>query len=106
MSSHLPNRSHGRAPARTRAAAVVRNVVCAAIATLVPLSALAQAYPLDSIPRNVSAGAQMPCSSRGLVRYLGDVIRYSQPALVHPAFRDRLQRMERVMRAEPRDHLA
>jgi hypothetical protein len=53
-------------------------------------------YPLDAIVRSLPRAAEVPCSSRGLVRYQGDFIRYARAARVHPAFRERLRRMERL----------
>lgn len=97
--------ARGRRSQRTRSAtwSLVFGALGAVATALTPVFAQADgagteaAYPLDTIPRTSPRGAQMPCSSRGLVRYEGDIIRYVRPAQVHPAFVERLRRMERVV---------
>jgi extensin-like protein len=54
-------------------------------------------YPLDGIERTLSPGAPLPCAGPGLVTYKGEGLRYSAPARVDPAFRERLRVLDRIV---------
>ena len=65
----------------------------AAIAQEPPLP---KGYALDLVAREVAAGPQLACPAVDLVDYRGDVLRYQAAGKVHPEFRERLIRFERV----------
>jgi hypothetical protein len=54
-------------------------------------------YPLDAIERTLQPGAPLPCAGPGLVTYRGEGMRYSAPARVDPAFRERLRALDRIV---------
>lgn len=94
-----------RTPSRSTGACLLSGLAIAlvgfspAIAQTDPNPERDEPYPLDAIARSLPPGAELPCSSRGLVRYQGDFIRYARPAQIHPAFRERLRRMERLVKS-------
>jgi len=51
-------------------------------------------YPLDREARTLSPGEALPCGRHPLVSYAGGRIKFGSPARVHPAFVERLQRLE------------
>ncbi|MEZ4265630.1 MAG: extensin family protein [Myxococcota bacterium] len=63
-----------------------------------PQSADSDSYPLDDVSRQVEARGRLRCPDLGLAPYRGDVIPYHSPIKVHPAFKERLQRFEAVVR--------
>ena len=67
---------------------------CAASADEPPLDD----YALDSYSRTIPTRGKVPCPVVELVRYRGSVIRYARPLTVHPAFRDRLEKFEQVVK--------
>lgn len=55
-------------------------------------------YELDAVERFLENGAEdLDCDREGLVSYSGTTLRYRGPVLVRPAFRERLERFERVV---------
>jgi hypothetical protein len=60
-------------------------------------------YELDAVDRFVSGGAKVRCDQSHMVRYSGTTLRYAAPVLVHPSFRERLQRFEQVAASVARD---
>lgn len=56
------------------------------------------AYELDGVERFVASGADgIRCDPSSMVRYPGDLVRYSGALTVSPAFRERLKRFEQVV---------
>lgn len=66
----------------------------------------APSYPLDAIPRWLSAGSKPSCSAAAaqLVTYRGARLRYDRPVRVHPAFRDHLRDFEDLVVEVAREH--
>lgn len=64
-----------------------------------PLSAAADdvEYPLDSVSRDAPQG-DFDCDTEHLEDYSGTTLRYHRALRVHPAFRERLERFEEVVR--------
>lgn len=54
-------------------------------------------YPLDAIERTLAPGAPLPCAGPRLVTYKGEGLRYSAPARVDPAFRERLRVLDQIV---------
>jgi hypothetical protein len=54
-------------------------------------------YPLDGIERTLKPGALLPCAGPGLVTYRGEGMRYSSPARIDPAFRERLRVLDQLV---------
>jgi hypothetical protein len=55
-------------------------------------------YELDGTSRAVSPRGRLRCPEVDLVRYRGAIVRYSGALRVHPAFKERLQLFEEVVR--------
>ena len=55
------------------------------------------AYALDSVGRTLPEGQRPDCRAQSLVRYAGQTLRYQGAVSVHPGFRERLERFERVV---------
>lgn len=66
------------------------SLLAATLATSAP-------YPLDSTTREVSTQGKLHCDRSALVRYAGDTVPYHSKVTVHPAFRERLQRLETLI---------
>lgn len=62
----------------------------------VPTAASVEAYPLDSIDRQVSR-SNMECPSVELVTYRGKHLVYDKPLRIHPAFEKRLAMFEQIV---------
>ena len=60
--------------------------------------ARAGAYPHDEASRNIPARGRFKCPDIKLVRYRGDLIRYSSSLRINEAFRDRLRKFEKIVR--------
>lgn len=58
----------------------------------------ADTYELDATTRTVPARGAVSCPKLDLVTYRGKILRYKTPLLVHPAFVERLERFEGVVR--------
>ncbi len=56
-------------------------------------------YPLDETSREVPRRGRVRCPKVKLVRYRGDIIRYSSSLHVFEGFRDRLRKFEKIVRA-------
>jgi hypothetical protein len=54
-------------------------------------------YPLDSQPRNVGSDAGLECPEVELELYVGEMVRFTPPVEIVPAFAERLRRFERVL---------
>ena len=54
-------------------------------------------YPLDEVSREVPKRGKLKCDREALVKYKGDVVPYHATTTVHPAFRERLRRFEKVV---------
>jgi len=56
------------------------------------------AYSLDAIDRHLGSATQLACAPpEDLVSYRGTVVRYDRSVRVHRAFRERLERFDRVV---------
>jgi hypothetical protein len=56
------------------------------------------AYALDGISRFLVRGdTQLACRSHGLFSYFGKQLRFGGAVVIHPAFRDRLERFEQIV---------
>jgi hypothetical protein len=64
---------------------------------LLAASGSAAAYPLDSLPREVTGIAR--CPDVALHRYAGTALRYDKPTRVYVGFEDKLREMEEIARA-------
>jgi hypothetical protein len=56
------------------------------------------AYPLDALDRSLELGEKIVCDARPLVAYEGQRLRYRGTVWVNPAFRERLERFEELVR--------
>jgi hypothetical protein len=56
------------------------------------------AYPLDTFDRSLDVGEKIVCDAHTLIAYKGRSLRYRGTVWVHPAFRDRLERFEQLVR--------
>jgi hypothetical protein len=68
-----------------------------------PASAEA-AYPLDGLPRTMSATGPAVCPPLPMIVYRGTRLRYLPPTRVHPAFAERLRKFEDVVVEIAREH--
>lgn len=62
-------------------------------------------YALDEVEREVT-DAGVVCPETEMITYSGEILSFSPPLKVHPAFVDRLQRFERVTDAVARQYYA
>ncbi len=53
-------------------------------------------YPLDQAMREVPTRGKLTCERGHLVRYAGEALKYRKAVLVHPAFKERLRRLEAI----------
>ena len=72
------------------------NITAVATLTAFALTALVP-YPLDGVSREVPKRGKLKCDRHELVKYKGDLVKYHRTTTVHPAFRDRLRRFEKVV---------
>ena len=56
------------------------------------------AYPLDTLDRSLDTGEKISCDARPLIAYKGRSLRYRSTVWINPAFRERLERFEDVVR--------
>jgi hypothetical protein len=56
------------------------------------------AYPLDTLDRSLDIGEKIACDARSLIAYRGRSLPYRSTAWVNPAFRERLERFEDLVR--------
>jgi hypothetical protein len=56
------------------------------------------AYPLDSLERSLDIGEKIVCDARSLIAYKGRNLPYRGAVWINPAFRERLERFEDVVR--------
>lgn len=54
-------------------------------------------YPLDHVSRETSPRGPVRCPKLPLVTYRGEHLKYHKPVRVHPAFKERLARFERLV---------
>jgi hypothetical protein len=55
-------------------------------------------YPLDALDRSLDGGEKIVCDARALVAYKGRQLRYRGTVWINPAFRERLERFEELVR--------
>ena len=70
----------------------------AVLVSTAALSSTAAAYPLDHLSRTVPERGRVRCPKVPMVRYRGDVVRFSKPVTVFEGFAPRLRRFEEVVR--------
>jgi hypothetical protein len=56
------------------------------------------AYPLDTLDRSLDVGEKIVCDARPLIAYKGSSLRYRGTVWINPAFRERLERFEDLVR--------
>jgi hypothetical protein len=56
------------------------------------------AYPLDTLDRSLDVAEKLVCDARPLVAYQGRSLRYRGTVWINPAFRERLERFEDLVR--------
>ena len=54
-------------------------------------------YPLDELSRKVPAKGPIKCPKLKLISHLGTHVKYHKPVTVHPAFKQRLIRFEKLV---------
>lgn len=54
-------------------------------------------YALDTHERWLDTGERVSCDPKAMLRYSGEIIRYSGSVLIHPVFKERLTRFEQVV---------
>lgn len=69
-------------------------VATSAVAAANPRTGQTVAYALDGEARTLNHGEALPCGRHPLVSYPGERIKFSTIARVHPAFVERLRRLE------------
>jgi hypothetical protein len=62
-------------------------------------------YPLDSQPRVVAPDSGLECPEVELEFYVGEVVRFTPPVEIVPAFAERLRRFERVLHDVALSHI-
>jgi hypothetical protein len=55
-------------------------------------------YPLDELDRLLAIGQRLSCDARSLVAYRGRTVSYRGTVWVNPAFQERLERFEAIVR--------